>query len=188
MSRRYKFHDQDRLYFVTYAVVNWIDVFTRPEYKNIVLDSLQFCIDKKGLEVYAWCIMSNHVHLIIGTHDDKMENILRDHKSYTAEALINAIKSNPAESRKDWMIAQFSTAGKTNSNNTNYQFWQQHNKPIEIYTPKIIFKYMDYLHNNPVKAGFVAQPEHWLYSSARDYADAKGLLDGLILIDKAIWG
>src|SRR5690606_38497892 len=104
MSRRYKFHDQDRLYFVTYAVVNWIDVFTRPEYKNIVLDSLQFCIDKKGLEVYAWCIMSNHVHLIIGTHDDKMENILRDHKSYTAEALINAIKSNPAESRKDWMI------------------------------------------------------------------------------------
>ena len=100
MSRRYKFHDQDRLYFVSYAVVNWIDLFTRNQYKDILLKSLKFCSEKKGLEIYAWVIMTNHVHLIIGTNGSKMEDILRDHKRHTSEELYKAIKTNTTESRR----------------------------------------------------------------------------------------
>ena len=183
MSRKYKFYDQDKPYFVTYATVGWIDIFTRVEYKNILLDSLKFCCKNKGLKIYAWCIMTNHVHLIIGTEGDKMENILRDHKRHTSETIIKAIVDNPGESRKEWMLALFKTAGINNSNNTNYQFWQQHNKPIELYTEDVFYQKLEYIHNNPVKAGFVDRPENWLYSSACDYIGVKGLLEDVILIE-----
>lgn len=188
MSRKYKFYDQDRMYFVTYGIVGWIDVFTRIEYCKIILDSLAYCSNNKGLEIYAWCIMSNHVHLIIGTNDKPMEHILRDHKRHTSEQLVAAIKNNPSESRREWMIALFREYAAGNSNNTGHQVWQQHNKPIELYTPEVIFKYLDYIHHNPVKAGLVAEPEHWLYSSALDYAGKKGLLECLIPVINAIRG
>lgn len=176
------------MYFVTYGIVGWIDLFTRDEYRKIILDSLTHCSDKKGLEVYAWCIITNHVHLIIGTHDKPMEDILRDHKRHTSEQLIKLIKTNTYESRKEWMLNLFSKYASKNSNNSHHQIWQQHNKPIELYTPDVIFKYLDYTHNNPVTAGFVAEPESWVYSSAIDYSGKKGLLDCLIPINTGIWG
>ena len=83
MSRKYKFHDQSQIYFVSFATVNFIDVFTRDIYRFIIVDSLKYCIGNKDLELYAWVIMSNHVHLIIGTRGEPMENILRDLKKHT---------------------------------------------------------------------------------------------------------
>jgi REP element-mobilizing transposase RayT len=78
MSTKYKFHNQDQLYFITFAVVNWIDLFIRNEYKQILLDSWHFCSEKKGLEIYGWCIMTSHVHMIIGSQQEKMQDIVRD--------------------------------------------------------------------------------------------------------------
>ena len=94
MSRKYKFLDQSKLYFVSFATVYWIDVFTRELYKQILIDSLKYCQQKKGLEIFAWCIMTNHVHLIIGTEGNKMEDILRDFKSFTSRELKETIKNN----------------------------------------------------------------------------------------------
>lgn len=188
MSRKYKILDQNRLYFVSYAVVGWVDLFIRDEYRDIVLDSLKYCCNNKGLEVYAWCIMTSHVHLIIGTNGRPMEDILRDHKRHTSVALLEAIRKHPQESRKEWILNHFATAASVNSNNSAYQLWQQHNKPIELYTRDVIHKYLDYLHNNPVVAGFVDMAEAWRYSSARDYNNNSGLLKELIMIDTAIWG
>jgi len=94
MSRKYKIRDQGAIYFVTFATVYWIDVFTRLLYKEIVVDSLNYCIENKGLKVYAWVIMSNHVHLIIGSDDGKIEHILRDLKKFTSKAIIEAISDN----------------------------------------------------------------------------------------------
>lgn len=176
------------MYFVTYATVGWVDVFTRNEYRNVILDSLRYCCANKGLEVYAWVIMTNHVHLIIGTSGENMEHILGNHKSYTAGVLHTAIADNMHESRKEWMLSIFSEAGKTNSNNLNYQFWQQHNKPVELYSLPVIMQKLDYIHNNPVRAGFVEHPEDWRYSSARDYVGKNGLLDCMTTIDVGIWG
>jgi putative transposase len=177
MSTKYKIRDQQKLYFVSFAVVYWLDVFIRNEYKTILLDSLKHCQKTKGLEIYAWCIMTSHVHLIIGTTGNKIEDILRDFKSFTSRSLRNAIQEHPAESRREWMLWLMERAGKKNSNNNDYQFWQQDNHPIELWDNYMMDQELGYLHMNPVLSGFVDRPEAYLYSSARDYAGEKGLLD-----------
>ena len=182
MSRNYKFQDQERPHFVTFTVVRWIDVFTRRQYKDILVASLKFCMAKKGLKLYAWVIMSNHVHLIIGTSGQPMEFILRDIKRHTSKALTKAISENMQESRREWMLWFFEREGKHNPNNEHFQFWQQGNHPIELWSSAVMDQKLDYIHNNPVVAGWVDEPEHYLYSSARDYAGGKGLIDGLILL------
>ena len=169
--------DQSKLYFVSFATVHWIDIFTRELYRTILIDSLKFCQQKKGLEIFSWCIMTNHVHLIIGTSGSKMEDILRDFKSFTSRELKEEIKNNNQESRKEWIVWMMERAGKLNNQNNNWQLWQQHNKPIELFTFAVIKQKLDYIHNNPVEAGFVANAADWIYSSAIDYADGKGLID-----------
>ncbi len=176
MSRSYKFRDQERLYFVSFATINWIDVFIRRVYKDIIVNSLNHCIDKKGLELYAWCIMTSHVHLIMGTEGEQMEFILRDMKKFTSKALREEITENPQESRREWMIWMMERAGKYNPNNNDFQFWQQNNNPIELYDNEIMEQKLEYIHNNPVEAGFVDEPWEYLYSSARDYCGKKGLI------------
>ena len=181
MSRKYKFRDPDKLYFVSFSTVNWIDVFTRTLYKDIFVESLKFCIRIKGLEIYAWCIMSNHVHLIIGSRMEKLENILRDLKRHTSRQLLDAIEGNIQESRKEWMLWMFERAGRKNPNNKKYQFWQQHNQPIVLDTNEIMQQKLNYIHDNPVKAGFADEPQHYPYSSAIDYAGGKGLVPVILL-------
>lgn len=176
MSRKYKFHDSRLPYFVSFATVNWIDVFTRREYFNIVIDSLSRCINHKGLIVNAWCIMTNHVHLIIRSETNLLENIMRDMKKFTSKKLVECIKENPRESRKEWLLWMIKKAGAANRNNKIYQVWQQHNHPIELSSNQMIDQRLDYLHMNPVKAGFVEKPEDWLYSSAKNYAGLSGIL------------
>lgn len=100
MSRKYKFHNPQGIYFVSFATINWIDVFTRPQYKDILVESLNYCIAKKGLVVYAWVILSNHVHLVISTHKEPLENIMRDLKKHTSKIIIKAIEENPREIRR----------------------------------------------------------------------------------------
>jgi REP element-mobilizing transposase RayT len=95
MSRKYKFRNPEAVYFVTFTTVNWIDVFTRLIYKEIIVDSLNYCIKNKGLMVYAWVIMSNHVHLVIESRNAPLEDIMRDLKKHTSKKIIKAIEENP---------------------------------------------------------------------------------------------
>jgi len=176
MSRKYKFRDQSANYFVSFATVFWVDVFTRREYKDLMVDSLNYCIINKGLIIYGWVIMSNHVHLIMGTSDMNLQDIMRDLKKFTSKAIIDAIKANQQESRKEWMLNIFATAGFNNSNNKRYQFWQQHNQPIVLNNADIFEQKINYIHENPVKAGYVDNAIDYPYGSARDYADEKGLV------------
>lgn len=121
--------------------------------------------------------MSNHIHLIIGSNDELLESILRDMKKFTSKEIIKSIEENPQESRKEWMLLMFERAGTKNSNNTKYQFWQQHNQPEVISNKIALEQKLNYLHNNPVKAGYVEDPNHYIYSSAIDYAEGKGLVN-----------
>ena len=95
MSRKYKFHDNDKLYFISFATVYWIDVFVREEYMEIITESWKYCQREKGLEIYGWCIMPSHVHMIIGSKNNKLEDIVRNMKSHTSTTLKNLIKENP---------------------------------------------------------------------------------------------
>ncbi|MCZ4222513.1 REP-associated tyrosine transposase [Pedobacter rhodius] len=176
MSVKYKIRDQTKLYFISFAVVYWLDVFIRNEYKDILVDNLKYCQEKKGLEIYAWCIMTSHIHLIIGSSGEKMEDIIRDFKGFTSKCLKKAIAENPVESRKEWLLWMMQRAGSKNSNNESFQFWQQDNHAIELWDNYMMEQKLDYLHNNPVISGIVDEPMHYLYSSARDYSGFKGQL------------
>ena len=183
MSRNYKFHNPNGVYFISFAVVNWLDVFTRNEYKNILIDSLHYCQREKGLEVFAWCIMTNHVHLIFRSVGKQApELLLGDFKRFTSKAVVRAIQENPQESRKEFLLNQFLQAGSQASNVKTYQFWRHDNKPIELWSNKVIDEKLNYVHNNPVEEGIVFRAEDYLYSSAIDYAGGKGLLDNVIVI------
>ncbi len=185
MSRKYKIGDQEKPHFVTFTVVNWIDLFTRYEYKNIFLESVRYCQKNKGLEVYAWCIMTNHIHMILGTTGiNKLENIIRDMKSFTSRSIRKLLENwEGGESRREWMFQMMLKAGIENGNNNDFQLWQQHYHPIELSTNYLLEQKLNYIHNNPVDSGFVESPEMWLYSSARDYyGTGKGELE-LIFIE-----
>ncbi len=171
MSRRYKFHNPEGLYFVTFAVQHWIDVFTRSEYKNILVENLDYCQKYKGLEIFAWVIMTNHVHLIIRAKDSfLLQNIMRDFKTYTSKIILNAIEENIQESRREWLLRGFL---KTEGN----RFWQPENRPIELWSNEVIEQKLNYIHQNPVEEGIVYKAEQYVYSSAADYAGEKGMLE-----------
>ena len=172
----YKIRDQYGVHFITFATVQWVDVFSRHCYVQTVLDSLQFCIKEKKLNLHAWCLMSNHIHLIISSPKGNLSDILRDFKKFTSATIIKQIENNTEESRKKWMLWIFKKAGENNTRNNNYQFWQQDNQPIQLETASFTLSKLTYIHNNPVKAGLVEKAEDYLLSSARDYYGGKGLL------------
>ena len=164
-----KIRNKKEIHFVTFSVVEWVDVFTRKEYRDIVIDSLKFCQKEKGLLLHGWCIMSNHIHLIVSAKNENLSDILRDFKKFTSKQIIRAIENSETESRKDWMLEIFKTQAQRNSHNVSYQFWRQDNQPKELYSPGFTVQKLNYLHNNPVEAGLVERAEDYLYSSARSY-------------------
>ena len=171
MSRKYKFGESKGAYFISFATVYWVDVFTRDIYFSVKTASLDYCRKSKGMEIYGYCIMPSHIHLIFRSSEDDPSGLIRDFKGFTSRKMINTIEENPQESRKEWMLWMFEKAGKKNSNITHRQFWQQNNKPIEIWSLKVFEQKLDYIHNNPVISGFVTDPIDWKYSSARNYAN-----------------
>jgi putative transposase len=177
----YKIRDKEGIHFVTFAVTEWVDVFTRREYRDIVLDSIRHCQKEKGLILYAWCIMSNHAHLVVSAKNNDTSDILRDFKKFTSKQIIKAIEEHPGESRKEWMLKIFKQAGEQNSRNTYYQFWRQDNQPKELYSDHFTKQKIEYIHNNPVEAGIVDKAEEYLYSSARDYYNGKHC--GLLMVE-----
>jgi putative transposase len=170
MGLKYRIRDQSDFYFVTFTAVNWVDVFIRESYRQIFIDSVKYCQQNKGLLVGAYVIMTSHVHMIIGTYGNRLEDIIRDLKSHTSRQIRLEIEQSNYESRKEWMMPMFKRAGMRNSNNYDFQFWIQDNHPIQLVTEEMFLQRLNYIHNNPVAAGFVCEPQHWKYSSAHDYS------------------
>ncbi len=178
----HKIINQNNVHFLTMTTVGWIDVFSRKAYKDILIESLKYCQAKKGLVIYAFVIMSNHIHLIANTESDiGLSGVIRDFKKFTSNKIIKEVQTSGKESRREWMLRLFTYYAKYNSKNTNYQLWQNSNHPIELISPKWINKRLFYIHDNPVRAGIVVQQEDYLYSSARNYTDLSGVLDVEIL-------
>jgi putative transposase len=172
----YKIRDQEGVYYLTFTVVNWVDVFTRKRYKDILVDSLIFCQQEKGLKLYAFVMMSNHMHCVLSCKDNKLSDVIRDFKTHTSKTIIKSIETEEGESRKDWILEQFKNKGLSNKRNKKYQFWKQDNHPVELYSNYFIDQKIAYIHNNPVVAGLVEKPEEYIYSSAKNYCGEQGLL------------
>jgi len=180
MSTKYKFSDNEATYFITSTIVDWVDVFTRDTYRDILLDSFRFCQKNQGLQIHAWVLMPNHFHMICSFINDADPGmVIKNIKSFTAIKIIDAIINNDNECRKEWILDIFETNGKARKSNYRYQFWQHENHPILLDSPEKYWQRLLYLHENPVRAGFVYEPEHWMYSSAIDHynGEQKGLLE-----------
>lgn len=127
--------------------------------------------NKKGLQIYGWVIMSNHLHMICNCRDGfDLSDTLRDFKKYTSTAIVNAIENNAGESRKDWLLWLLRQNGEI-------QFWQPGNHPEEIRSADFFRQKLNYIHQNPVRAGIVVKEEEYRYSSATDFYNGKGLLE-----------
>lgn len=183
----------DTLYFVTITVIDWVDVFTRDEYKRIVISSLDYCRRHKGLVIYAFVLMTNHLHLIV-SHDDGKEGlskVFRDFKKYTSRAVIAAIKDNPQESRRQWLLKHFDennikanqdascsvSKSRHPTHKKNYHLWQRGYDAYCICNIRHLRQKVDYLHENPVRAGIVAKPWEYLYSSFSNYCGNDPILE-----------
>ncbi len=180
MGDAYQIKDQEATYFLTFQVVGWADVFTRQVYRDIVLDSFDYCRKNKGMELFAYVIMSNHLHVIMRSKTGKLSDVVRDFKKHTSKQILKEISTNPKESRRDWLMMIFQYHAKFNKRVKEIQFWTHENHAVELSTKDRLITRLNYIHNNPVRAGIVANPEDYLYSSAGNFAG----LDGIIEIDE----
>ncbi len=170
MAFTYSIKDQGAIYFVTFTVHQWVDVFSRPMYRDIVFESLQYCQASKGLKIYAWVLMSNHIHLIISSEQEKLSDIIRDFKKFTSKKIVKAIEENQHESRKEWLLLTLKVEDKI-------WFWEEGYHGVEIGDFNMYASKVNYIHFNPVRNGLVEHPEEYLLSSAKDFLNKrKGIL------------
>ncbi|WP_339866194.1 transposase [uncultured Algoriphagus sp.] len=175
--RPFQVSDQHAIYFLTLTIVEWIDVFTRKEYKLEVVESLNFCIDRKGLEIFAWCLMSNHLHLLCRSKEAfRLSDTLQDFKKFTAKKILASLEKESIESRASWILKAFKEKGASQSRITNYKFWMDGLHAVAVESNHFMEQKLHYIHQNPVEAMIVEDPEEYLFSSARDYAGRKGLV------------
>ena len=185
MSGKYEIRDQGLPYFMTFTVVDWVDVFSRKSYKDIVVDSMKFCIKNKGMILYSYVIMSNHIHIIMQSEGQELSALVRDFKGWVAKNIIDEIE-NGTESRREWMLGRFRKAAQTNKRNDTHQFWQINNYFEEIFTEKFFWTKLNYIHMNPVRAGIVLKASDYLYSSASNYVGKPSLIEEVTLADRPI--
>lgn len=166
MSTGYQIYDQHRIYFLTFTIVDWVDVFTRKIYRDVIMNSLKYCIEEKGLRVYGYVVMSNHMHMIAASDTGKLSDTIRDFKKFTANTILDIIKEE-TESRREWMLHRFKWNAGKHQRNSLHQIWMHDNHAMEI-TSHFFFKQkLDYIHQNPVRAGWVEREEDYVYSSAK---------------------
>ena len=160
MAFAYSVKNQQAIHFLTFTVVEWADVFSRKLYTDIIIESLKYCQQQKGLKLFGWVIMTNHIHLIAGcTHPHKVSDFIRDFKKYTSKQIVAAIEGNLQESRRGWLLHLF-------RQDMGAIFWQPDNHAVEITSKKFFDQKLKYLHQNPVRAGYVFKEEDWAMSSA----------------------
>ena len=167
---RYKIVDPKLPHFVTCTVLHWIPVFTRPETVQIVLDSLDF-LAKEGLKVHAYVILENHLHMVVQSED--LDKNMARFKRHTSKALLAYLKQQNVKQ----LLNQLAFYKKAHKADRAYQFWQEGYHPEWIQSDEMMRQKIEYIHQNPVKRGYVDVAEHWRYSSARDYQGQAGCLE-----------
>lgn len=166
-------------YFLTLNVVDRTDVFIRPVFKQIVVESLNYFSAKKGLNVYGWCLMTNHLHLIVqATENFGLSLLANDFKKFTTKLILENFDAESVV-RRSWILKKFKGAGKRLWLIEKFRIWQTEIDPvhIDLENSDTINEYLELIHNNPVRNKIVSKAEDYLLSSARDYAGRKGLVN-----------
>jgi REP element-mobilizing transposase RayT len=178
--------EQQGCSYLTLNAVDWIDIFIRPVYKQVIVESLNYFIDKKGLTVYAWCLMTNHLHLVVQANQGYgLSSLINDLKKFTSRLILEDIDVEP-DSRRKWMLEKFRNASNSLKLMEKFQVWQTSINPvyIDLNNSSSVKSQLDYVHCNPVRDRIVMLPEDYLYSSASDYAGMKGLVNVQLITEK----
>jgi putative transposase len=167
---RYKFGEAEYPHFLTCTVVGWLPAFTRPEVVQILLDSWQFLQDQNRIALLGYVVLENHIHFIASAEDLSKE--VGDFKSYTARKIIDHL----GERHEQTLLESLEYHKVPHKTDRQFQLWQEGSHPKMIETEAMLRQKLTYIHENPVRRGYVDDPEHWRYSSARNYAKLKSLV------------
>ena len=167
---RYKIYDKEAAHFLTATVVNWISLFSNPDHAQTILDALRYLVEQERWPLYAYVVMEHHIHWIASAPDLVRE--VRNFKSFTARAIIDALQERNAQ----WTLRQLAHHRSTQRKKQRYQVWQEGSQPKQIQGEAMLRQKIEYIHQNPIRRGYVDDPLHWRYSSARDYAGEPGLV------------
>ena len=168
---RYKIYEPTHPHFITLTVLHWIPLFTRVESVDILLDSFKYLQKSDNLVIYSYVILENHLHLVVSSDD--LSKSIKKFKSYTAKKLIQLLQKQNVKT----ILDQLTFYKKAHKKDTTYQVWQEGMQPKLIQDENTMIQKINYIHNNPVKRGYIDEPKHWRYSSARDYEGMSGLIE-----------
>jgi len=177
MSEKYKASDPDLPYFVTFSIIEWMPLFRTSRYADIIVNSIRYCMDNKGLELFAYCIMPTHLHMIIRAVGKGPGPIIRDLKKFTSGEIIRILEN---DDENLYRIEVFKDAATKIRSNKYLKVWQDGYHPDMIYSNKFFFQMLKYIHQNPIQAGIVDLAEDYYYSSARNYAELSAPLEIII--------
>lgn len=180
----------DACYFLTLNTVDKIDVFVRPAYKQVVVEALNYFVETQGLAVYAWTLMSSHLHLIVRPKEATAPAYFeRDFKKYTTPLILKALEME-MDFRREWMMRHFEEYGKPLRRIEKFHLWQNCSSPLRIdcQQPNLLLDRIAHIHENPVREMIVEQPEAYLHSSARDYAGMRGFVNVQVVQQQGILG
>jgi len=172
--------------YLTLNVVDWVDIFIRPVYKQVIVESLNYFVEKKGLTVFSWCLMTNHLHLMVQANQGYgLSSLINDLKKFTSRLILEDIDVEP-ESRKKWMLEKFRQSSDSLKLLEKFQVWQTTIHPIyiDLKDASQVKSQLSYIHCNPVRDRIVMLAEDYLYSSAGDYSGIKGLVNVQLLTEK----
>jgi REP element-mobilizing transposase RayT len=167
---RYKIYNDQQPHFLTMTVVEWMPLFTYRDIVSLLLESLRFVQRDRGVVLYAYVIMEHHLHMIASAPE--LHKTIKEFKSFTARNIIDFLEARNSIP----LLEKLRRAKLHHKKESDYQLWQAGSHPQEIYSEEMLVQKVEYLHNNPVRRGYVDEPKHWRYSSARNYEGIEGLL------------
>ena len=168
---RYRIFEAEYPYFMTCTIVGWLPLFTRPEAVEIVLDSWRFLQQERALKLFGYVILENHLHLTASP--PQLSAVMQSFKSFTAHRLISLLEQHSVQVH----LRQLRAHKLRHKKESRYQVWQEGSKPKQIQNDEMMWQKLEYMHDNPMKRGYVDDPLHWRYSSARNYAGQPGLIE-----------
>ncbi|HMR90664.1 MAG TPA: hypothetical protein PKC69_00050 [Chitinophagaceae bacterium] len=165
-------------YFLTLQTVDWVDIFVRPVHKQVAVHTLNYFIADKGWKIYAWCLMTNQLHLLICPGATPLAEAEKEYKNFTTQKILEAINTEQP-SRRDWMLQRFQSLGTRLKLHKKYHVWQSQSTPlfIDLNDTETLLEKFYFIHNHPVRDRIVDTAVEYKYSSARDYNGMKGLVN-----------
>lgn len=171
--------DKNKIHFLTFTTIEWIDIFTKPEYFDLIISAFKYCQKNQGLLLCGFVIMTNHIHCLMSAKEGYcLEDMAASFKKFTTSQIKILLEK---DNRK--YISALIKSSYSKKNGNTFQIWQRENYPEIVESEKFFLQKMNYIHNNPIKKGYILKPEDWIYSSARNY-----LLDNdsLIKVDRIV--